>query len=53
MTDEEFQKYKSQIDEETLNGVLEKYKEKYDAEGLSQEEREKKAVWLIARFSMR
>ena len=31
MTDEEFQKYKSQIDEDTLNSVLEKYKEKYDA----------------------
>ena len=53
MTDERYKQLKSEIDPETLKNFLEKYKEKYDAEGLSQEEREKKAVWLIARFSMR
>ena len=53
MTDERYKQLKNEIDPETLNAFLEKYKEDYDAAGLSQEEREKRILGLIARFSMR
>ena len=53
MTDERYKQLKSEIDPETLKTFLEKYKDDYDKAGLSQEEREKRILGLIARFSMR
>ena len=53
MTDERYKQLKSEVDPEILKEYLEKYKKDYDEAGLSQVEREKRILALIARFSMR